>query len=287
MKKVILKNLLHQSMMEKDGVLKVDLLDQKTLDEVYRIFCAFFPNYENEIKNTYYFSIFHNSKEELMQMHLQSVEILKEKLDLILVDYKILGVVFQVKGVGPDSFVNIHQDLTVIDESKYSALTCWFSLSDSNQQNGAIHFLKGSHNLFRGFRAHTLSDYQFSEVEAYIIKNSEIQSTKIGEVLFFDPATIHFSKPNVANQPRISLSLSIVHKDAEPHIGFYDQNKNEQIELYKVPDDFWYIYDDFSSERLIRPIFGKYVKSIYNNFNEKFNYSKFVIDYEKYRSIKD
>jgi hypothetical protein len=180
----------------------------------------------------------------------------------------------QIKGVNSESAVGIHQDLTTVDENVYGAATLWIPLNPSKLSNGAISFLEGSHNCFRGYRAHTANNYQFQYVEQFVFKNSTPYTTELGQALVFHPGTIHYSPQNISSEPRLSIAVSIVNTEAKPQIGYL--NKSElpwRMDLFSVPDDFHYHYSDFKTERYERPSFGSFIgyldQEIVNSYDKR------------------
>lgn len=61
--------------------------------------------------------------------------------------YRLLSSTYLVKGVGPKSMLDVHQDWSVVDETQHRSYTIWLPLSNSNSTNGTVRALKGSHNF--------------------------------------------------------------------------------------------------------------------------------------------
>lgn len=240
------------------GIVKLPLFTTDEIDELRSVFIKFHPQFNDTMQQAYYVSMFGADPAYRQQLFDTYYPILKAKLDSIFKEYKILAVVAQVKGTSQNSVVNIHQDLTVVDESEYFACTFWIPLSESTLQNGAIYAMHRSQQVFRNFRVHTLN-FQFGQVKDFILNNATAYPVNKGEVLAFDPACIHYSPPNVMQQPRLSLAVSIVSAAAPVQIGYWQNDSGaHDIEVYNVPDNFWYLYKDFSVDRTERPSFGSY-----------------------------
>jgi hypothetical protein len=273
-----------QKKLHENGVTKLTLLDKKKIQDLLSIFYDTHPNANNTTHNSYYFSIDGQGKEYKQEIFHKSYPILKPILNSAFQNFKITGIIFQIKGCGDKSNVNIHQDLTIVDESKHSALTVWIPLTKSTVENGAISFLHGSQHAFRTFRASTIDHYLFGQVEDFIKENSTIYEADEGEALVFDPAAIHFSGPNYTNKQRISIAISLVEIDAPVQIGFYDKNKSmTEIEMYKVPDEFWHLYRNFAEEKLQPPAFGTYTHTLKLDMVKEYDRKEFI---DSYKSIK-
>ncbi len=239
------------------GVSRVDFCSEQLIDLVKNEFIQLHPNLDETLKSGYYFSVFGESLQYRKAIYERLLPLLQERIDAIFKDYKVLAVIAQVKGLGTESAVTIHQDLTMVDETRYSSYSLWIPLGDSTIENGALSFLEHSQHAFRGGRSHTI-DYLFENVEDFVFENSTQYLADKGEALIFDNATIHHSSINNTNSPRLSIAVSIVAKEAEIQLLHYERNKpfDGTLDRYSVPDNFWYRYEDFASERLLPPAFG-------------------------------
>lgn len=239
------------------GVSSTYLSDPSFIDRLKNRFSELHPVMNDAMKTGYYFSIYGDGKAYRKSVFDAFHPLIKAQVDNLFENYKILAVIAQVKGVGNNSAVNIHQDLTVVDEAKYRSYTLWIPLEESTAENGALSFLEGSHEAVRSIRAHSIG-YLFGEVEDQIMANSTLYPIFKGDALIFDAGTVHFSGTNNARRPRLSIAVSIVDKKADIEIFQYDKFKafDGTLDRYRVPDDFWLLYEDFETERLLPPKFG-------------------------------
>lgn len=239
------------------GVTKVDLCSKETIETLKMEFQNLHPVLNETMSNGYYFSVFGESLEYREALRDRLFPIVKESIDKVFKDYKILAVIAQIKGTGEHSAVSIHQDLSMVNEPDHRSYSVWIPLQDSTDENGPLSFLEHSQDVFRGIRCHTL-DYTFSNVEDYVFANSTKYLAETGQALIFDNATIHHSPINRSGSPRLSVAVSIVSKDAQTEIYHFDKKKpfHGMLDRYSVPDDFWYRYLDFATERLAPPKFG-------------------------------
>jgi ectoine hydroxylase-related dioxygenase (phytanoyl-CoA dioxygenase family) len=285
MKTPLFKSLNDQNLFDHVGILKINLLDSKSIEEIIEKVNFIHPEFNSIMAEEYYFSVFGKGNEYMKSIRQVILPIVQPYLNEIFHNYKILTVVLQIKGTSEKSSVGLHQDLTVVDENRFNSMTVWIPLMDSTLENGAIQALKGSQNTFRSYRAHTIDYYQFEEVEDYIKENSTAFKTKIGEALVFDPAVIHYSEQNRTQTPRISIAISIVNEDAPIQIGYHDKKENESVTIFDVPDNFFYLYNDFGTERLLPPSFGTINRIEQNYFERKYNKEDFIRKYENSKDI--
>ncbi|MDC0304005.1 phytanoyl-CoA dioxygenase family protein [Flavobacteriales bacterium] len=239
------------------GVAKFELAETDFIDKLHDCFEALHPERNKTMNSGYYFSIYGGGKTYHQSIYDSFLPLLTDTLNGIFQKYKVLAIIAQVKGLGDNSKVGVHQDLTVVDESKYRSCTLWIPLMDSTLENGAISFLESSHLGLRNYRCHNI-EYLFDNVENFIFDNSQPYPISKGQALLFDPATLHFSGSNVSQLPRISLAVSIVDEKAPEEILYYDKKKpfDGSATRYSVPTNFWQQYEDFEAERSQPPAFG-------------------------------
>lgn len=69
---------------------------------------------------------------------------------------------FLVKESRENSYMPIHQEWTLADETKYVSISCWTDLQCTNKKNGRLFYIKGSlkfiPNIIRFFSSY-LSKY--------------------------------------------------------------------------------------------------------------------------------
>jgi hypothetical protein len=282
--KRIFKDIQLQDEFDKFGVLKINFTSEHIMNVLLDAFHSFHSSSDELMNLGYYFSVFSPKKDYMLNIREKFYPILSPILEAHFHNYKVLSIILQIKGTNNNSAVSIHQDLTTVDEDNYGAATLWIPLNSSTLSNGAISFLKGSHKCFSGFRAHTADYYQFEHVEKYIFKHSKPYTTELGQALIFHPGTIHYSPKNSSNFPRLSIALSIVSKNATTQIGYLDKaDLPWRMELYKVPDDFFYRYVNFNKERLERPQFGAFVGYLNKELVKSYELKSFQLAYSHFK----
>jgi hypothetical protein len=280
MKPPIFANIKLQEEFDTEGIIRERIFTEAEVDELSKYFWDRHPQLTEPMRSGYYVSVYGGDKQYRKEFYDFFLPVLMPSLNKIFTDFKVIAIIGQVKGLGNTSNVNIHQDLTVVDESKYYCCTCWIPLINSTRENGAIFALRRSQQIARFFRAHTL-DYQFSEVQDFVRENADCYPAAKGEVLVFDPATLHYSLGNTTDTPRASIALCIVSAKAPIQIGYFEKDSgSNDIELYDVPDDFWYRYDNFETERSLKPAFGKFNRIINNGVVRNYDKGQFINAYK-------
>ena len=80
-------------------------------------------------------------------------KIIEPKAKDIFNPFKALGSCYLSKSPGEAGKMPLHQDWTVVDESKYDSLTIWIPLQDVNEHNGALEVIPGSHRFSNTLRS--------------------------------------------------------------------------------------------------------------------------------------
>ena len=170
---------------------------------------------------------------------------------------KKLGSSFLSKAPGNAGKMPVHQDWTVVDESKYASITIWVPLVDTSETNGAMRVLPGSHQFTKTLRAPTLPS-EYAGVNENIWNAMITVPMKAGEALIFDHALLHASSVNTTNKERLAITYGLIPEEAT--LLLYHLNENKKLEKYRMPDDMFQRYYNIGE----RPLFGEKV--------DEFNY---------------
>lgn len=183
-------------------------------------------------------------------------------------DIKVVCGSFIVKSPGPNSEMGIHQDMTLVDESRFTGINIWCTLTDLTPQNGVLYILKGSHRIVPTLRGASIPDmYAAEEVKQAIRQYAQPLYLKAGEAVVFDQSIIHFSPPNMSEKPRIVTNIFITHKDATFRIVWWNEDSNNKaVEIFEEPDDFMTNYEQFGADIFARPKSGKSLGVVNYNF---------------------
>ena len=156
------------------------------------------------------------------------------------------GGAYQVKPPHPNSDLLIHQDSTVIDEEADYCLFVWIPFCDVDFVNGHISFVEGSH-LWGNTQRSLGVPWQFLNNVKTLYNLAKPVSVRKGDVLVFDPATIHASAPNLSDSIRHAITMTVLRKDYQ--LVYYFKNPELDpglIEKYYVQESFYYDYDFIS-----------------------------------------
>lgn len=157
-----------------------------------------------------------------------------------LIDYRVVVGNFVVKMPEGDSVMPMHQDWSMVDETKYVSLNLWFALTDTNVANGAIHVLRGSHRL-RGSARGTQLEPSFTYPGQIPYSELAYLPMQAGQVLVHDHRTLHCSPPNRTNQRRLATAIAMVPKEANA-IHYFRNAESGRVEVYEAETEFFMKY---------------------------------------------
>jgi non-haem Fe2+, alpha-ketoglutarate-dependent halogenase len=118
----------------------------------------------------------------------------------------------------PARFVAWHQDVTYWGLEPPFALTAWYAVDDSNEENGCMRVIPGTHT---GLREHGKSEHEGNLLsinqEVRVTPEEEARAVDLplqaGEISLHHGMLIHGSNPNRSNRRRCGLTLRYVPPD--------------------------------------------------------------------------
>lgn len=179
--------------------------------------------------------------------------------DKLLAPHKFLGASFLTKPGGQGGFMPVHQDWTIVDESKYGSYTMWVPLQDVDENNGALTVLDGSHRLSPTLRAPSLP-VVIKDIEPEIKAQMKTLRMKAGEAFIFNQALVHASHLNTTANNRVAVTYGLVPQQAQ--LYFYHLAEDDAVDCYEVEDDFFLKYDNHGE----RPTFVQPARKLNEDF---------------------
>lgn len=252
MVKAIFKNTEQQKQFEEDGFLKISLLTEEDVASLKNIFKNYYPNPSADFYSSSYENDFIIKKE----MSDAIGKIIVPNLDKTFIDYTWFGSAFLSKGNGPRSEMPMHQDWTIVDENQFIALNIWTPLQDTNDENGTLEVIKGSHKWHSELRAPTLPFYYNGYQEKLKSKLISIP-TKATEAIVLNQAVIHYSKANKTSDIRLAITTGVKSKDAPMIFHYWNKEEPNVIEQFKQEDDFLIRFTNFHTSIFQRPTLGE------------------------------
>lgn len=259
----------NQSLFDSDGYIVVDFISKENAF----FLASLFYKLHKEIPEGFYAEAFNPDIEIKNEIFAQSDKVIEPALKRVFTDVKKLGSTFLCKAPGKNSKVGVHQDWTIVDESKYCSATIWIPLTDTDERNGALKVLPGSHVFSTAYRSNNIP-YVYRGNETLIWDNMVTVPMKAGQAFILNHAVIHASPINLSPKERLVMAYGIASKDAA--LTFYHAEKSQSetvVEKFEMPDDFFQRYYNVGQ----RPKFGR--------LTEEFNYRVDPISPEKMKYL--
>jgi hypothetical protein len=254
MKQPLFKDPTLQYKFDRDGYVVFDFITEKEATAIARIFYDTHP----QIPEGFYADAYSDDEALKARIFNYTDSIMHPAIEHFFVNYKKLGATFLCKSVGEKSRVGVHQDWTVVDETKYYSATIWIPTTPVNETNGALRVIPGSHLFFNAYRSNNIP-YPYRGNEELLWNNMLTVPMQPGQAFVLNHAVIHASSPNLSHKERLVIAYGIASKNAP--LFFYHRepgNISDIVEKYEMPDDFFQRYFNVGQ----RPTFGKLVEKI-------------------------
>lgn len=232
----VFKNKQHQAAFERDGFVVLPFLGREEALALARQYDQLPP-----VPQEGFFSGIYSDNEAFKQ---GCNELLKglanDFAEAYLDDYRMVVGNFVLKMPSQESVMPCHQDWTFIDERQYASLNLWCALTDTNEANGAMYLLRGSHRLGHNIRGTLLpssfmnaGDIQYHEL-VYV-------PLKAGEVVVHDHRVVHCSPPNRTQERRLATSIPLVPREAQT-VHYFKNPTSGRLEVYEADQEFFLKY---------------------------------------------
>ncbi|MDB5282615.1 MAG: hypothetical protein JWO06_1690 [Bacteroidota bacterium] len=189
--------------------------------------------------------------------------------------YRLMGASFLCKPPGQGGHMPVHQDWTIVDESRFGSYTIWVPLQEVDENNGAITVLDGSHKLTSTLRGPSLP-VVITGIEPLIRERMKTLKMKAGEAFIFNHALVHASHLNSTNADRLAVTFGLIPGKAQ--LMFYHRNEKEEVEKYLVEDDFFMRYVNIGQQ----PTFVKPTEIVTEKFDQV-SETQFKEFYQRYK----
>ena len=248
MKSILFQDRSLQSQFDRDGYVVIPFLSADEIAQLRNHYQQCF----SERPPHFYSSTFITDVERKAEIHQPIQRLLQPKVDHCFKDFQPLGSSFLVKPPGASGKMQVHQDWTVVDESRFCSLTVWIPLVDTTADNGAIRVSPGSHRYFDQLRGPSIPVVYEQRYEE-IWPQMDVLEMKAGQAFIFNQALIHASNENRSDHDRIAVTYGLIPQAAQ--LRFYHLNEAKKVEEYEVGADFFQYYTEIGQ----RPSLGQQV----------------------------
>lgn len=232
------------------GFVQIDLLRPEDIVELRELYARYFQETPRAFHSSSYLHDFDRKKE----ISAAIVEVMRPRLDRIFHNFYYFGSAFLTKNTGRESLMPLHQDWTIVDESRFVAVNIWSPLQDTDAHNGGLQVLPGSHRFLPILRCPTLPFF-FEPYKAAIQPHLLQLTVHAGQAVVLNQALLHASPPNMSDTMRLAITTGI--KTAQAPMRFHYQPEPGKIEVFAMDDDFLLRFEDFHKDIYERPRFGE------------------------------
>jgi ectoine hydroxylase-related dioxygenase (phytanoyl-CoA dioxygenase family) len=154
----------------------------------------------------------------------------------ILNDYKPVLGVFTAKQPMAESQMLLHQDWSLVDETKYRSVSIWVALCDMDKVNGNLQVAEYSHIYADQPRGMNMPiPFEALRQEMHNRHLTDLPLKK-GDAIIFEHRLVHASPANHSAAIRLAAVLALIPSEA-PLIHFYKDPDNErEIEVLEMSE---------------------------------------------------
>jgi hypothetical protein len=234
--RTVFKNKTLQKDFDSQGFVHVPVLDDAGIKILLELF------QENSIEYSQPFHTSHFSTEVGYKRRVNEtiIDVVFHKLAMLLHDYRPIFGNLMIKHGMNDNFMPLHADWTYVDETKCRSIAAWIALTDTDEVNGCLGVIEGSHKISDKVRGPRIQQTSYIHDKDWVKKYGRLIPVKAGDAIIFDHALMHYSPPNKTNISRPALNLSIVPQEADVFHYCIPEGSNE-IEVYRVDDSDFYL----------------------------------------------
>lgn len=239
--KKFFRNPAHQDFYEKHGYVKIQILDAQDMETLWEL-CRSMPPPTADLG--FHTSLFYQNMEPRIRANEIISSVMWKKTEPLMENCRHIMGSFLTKEKGKSGEVLIHQDWTFVDEENGNrSFNVWCPIMATNETNGNLYVLPGSHHLplLPRVAPDSYSPYMNEKCMQFIREHSIAVPTKAGEAIIYDNTLIHFSPPNTTNEARVAAALMVVPRDAQM-VLLTGTNTSFSYKKYYVKDDFYLGY---------------------------------------------
>ena len=240
-----------QQELDREGAVQFPFLSPEALEELTAFYHKMHPTVpEGPIKGFYVSS---HSSDVNYKIAIQNEiqKIITPFIAKYMHETKLINSAILIKSAAPISELGLHQDWTVVDETKYAGYGLWIPLVDATEQNGTISFIYRSHRIGPTYR-HVALPSIYSNINTSIAKYLKPMPVKAGHAILFNQAVLHYSAHNLSPIARPAI-INIVTSTQAQHIMYAQSQTPDLLDIYSVKDDYMQHYQSFFEDSLKVP----------------------------------
>ncbi len=136
--------------------------------------------------------------------------------------------------------VPMHQNWAFVDEMSYTSVSIWVPLVDSNEANGTLQMVEGSHKKFGKLRGPMIPWELRGIKEEIVAKHLTPMNVKAGQGVILDDSIVHYSNINKTPGLRLAIQLIMIPKAAASIHYHLDRTKDQNnVTMLETDVDFY------------------------------------------------
>lgn len=220
-----------------------DFLSQENLKNINDIL----PFLNKGLEDGFYQTNWTEDKSIKTKVYLKVSSIFQSKLKASFSDVKPIYATLIHKQDRQDSVIGLHQDWSVVDESRFSAFNVWCPLQTMPNENGCLRLVSGSHKKYQNIRGQNIPDI-FVEEYLELEKNLQTVVVEPGDALVFNQRLIHTANPNLSgNSLWVAMTTFVPKKAQVRHYFRREEDPPNKVAVFAC-DDFFYLDFDLKSK---------------------------------------
>lgn len=221
------------------GYIALPLLTQDDLNKLLELF----NRHREQYQSPFHTSHFSTDKQYKQEVHEAIAAIVFPRIKPLLKNYRAVFGNFMIKNPNSDYFMPLHADWTYVDESRFRSVAVWVPLVDTDETNGCLGIIEGSHRVTNSIRGPRIRQSSYDNDMEWVKRFGKLLPVKAGHAIVYDHGLLHYSPPNKTNVARPALNLSIVPQEADV-LHYCIPEGADAIETYDVKDDSFFIFYD-------------------------------------------
>ncbi len=139
-----------------------------------------------------------------------------------------------------DGEVPLHQNWAFVDETKCTSVSIWCPLVDSNEANGTLQVVPGTHKKY-GVNRGPMVPWELENIKHEIIDRFLVpMNVKAGQAVVLDDSLVHYSAINKTDDLRLAIQLILMPAEEKSiHYHMNPQKSTTSIDVLEVDVDFY------------------------------------------------
>lgn len=251
-----------QRQVDQDGVVSTPLLNADELQAIRELYYSVNPGgVVPQLRDGIHMTIWCSDPDYKAHIREELKRLLRPAIERVFQDVRLVTPVFIVKVPGVETTFPIHQDWSVVDETRHTALNVWIPLHDVGEHNGGLWAVPGSHRLHNHVRGPGHLFPNLRNVEATLRDRMRQVAGAAGMATVFYHRVIHGSPPNLSAAPRVALACSILPNHVPLHI-FFQRDAMSPLQVYHPSDNFIYGFSNVRDQTALIPPSGEMVSML-------------------------